>query len=233
MPAHFLSTHHYPTDETPTRRSQWEDEVIAVAQQAGAAGLPLVMTEISAGLGSQYDPPFAGAFIAHTAAAFLGVPNVPTLSYWTFTQVSLFLHYYQPTTSRLTAQLHRATRPPSPFPRAAGTFSRSPDFSPRRGSTPSGSRPSTAFPSRPIAPSRCSPRCLRRASSSTRTPAASRGARARAPRRVARQPSARWTSSRPWTRASARRSSSLRSLRTGEYFRPAFSRPPLSPRAGA
>ena len=85
--AHFLSTHHYPTDETPANRTNYEDDIIAVAQQAAAAGLPLVMTEISAGLGSQYDPPFAAAFIAHIAAAFLGVPNVPTLSFWTFTDV--------------------------------------------------------------------------------------------------------------------------------------------------
>ena len=87
MPAHFLSTHHYPTDYAPKTRTQYEDDIIAVAQTAAAAGLPLVMTEISAGLGSQYDPPFAGAFIAHMAAAFLGVPNVPTLSYWTFTDI--------------------------------------------------------------------------------------------------------------------------------------------------
>jgi hypothetical protein len=33
------------------------------------------------------DPPFAGSFIIHAAAAFLGVPNVPTLSFWTFTDV--------------------------------------------------------------------------------------------------------------------------------------------------
>jgi len=87
MPAHFLSTHHYPTDYSPKTRTQYEDDIIAVAQTAAAAGLPLVMTEISAGLGSQYDPPFAGAFIAHMTAAFLGVPNVPTLSYWTFTDI--------------------------------------------------------------------------------------------------------------------------------------------------
>ena len=109
MPAHFLSTHHYPTDETPTKRTQYEDEIIAVAEQAGAVGLPLVMTEISAGLGNQYDPPFAASFIIHEAAAFLGVPNVPastgrsanpiiaailtsllipqTLSFWTFTDI--------------------------------------------------------------------------------------------------------------------------------------------------
>jgi len=51
------------------------------------AGLPLVVTEVSAGLSTQYDPPFAASFIAHATAAFLGVSNVPTLSYWTFTDV--------------------------------------------------------------------------------------------------------------------------------------------------
>ena len=88
MPAHFLSTHSYPTDyKTPTVRSEWEDNIIAVSQQAAAAGFPLVMTEVSAGLNTQYDPPFGAAFVAHAAAAFLGVPNIPTLSYWTFTDV--------------------------------------------------------------------------------------------------------------------------------------------------
>jgi len=88
MPAHFLSTHHYPTDSRPQgSRTQWEDDIIAKSIEAAAAGLPLVLTEISAGLGTQYDPPFAGSFILHAAAAFLGVPNVPTLSYWTFTDV--------------------------------------------------------------------------------------------------------------------------------------------------
>ena len=87
--ASFLSTHSYPTDYhgAAVTRTAWEDGIIAAAAQAAAAGLPLVMTEISAGLGSQYDPPFAGAFILHAAAAFLGVANVPTLSYWTFSDV--------------------------------------------------------------------------------------------------------------------------------------------------
>ena len=88
IPADLLSTHHYPTDCRPNpTRTQWEDEIIAAAEEAAAAGLPLVVTEVSAGLTSQYDPPFAAAFIAHATAAFLGVPNVPTLSYWTFTDV--------------------------------------------------------------------------------------------------------------------------------------------------
>ena len=89
LQASFLSTHSYPTDYkgAAVTRTVWEDNIIAAAAQAATVGLPLVMTEISAGLGSQYDPPFAGAFILHAAAAFLGVANVPTLSYWTFSDV--------------------------------------------------------------------------------------------------------------------------------------------------
>ena len=89
LPAHFLSTHSYPTDYkgAAVTRTAWEDGIVAAAETAAAAGLPLVMTEVSAGLGSQYDPPFAAAFIAHAAAAFLGVANVPTLSFWTFTDI--------------------------------------------------------------------------------------------------------------------------------------------------
>ena len=42
---------------------------------------------MSAGLSSAYDAPFAAAFIVHAAAAFLGVANVPTLSYWTLSDI--------------------------------------------------------------------------------------------------------------------------------------------------
>lgn len=88
MPAHFVSTHSYPTDYTnpaSQTRTMWEDGILFRASQTG--NLPLVMTEISAGLGTQYDPPFAGSFVLHATAAFLGVANVPTLSYWTFSDV--------------------------------------------------------------------------------------------------------------------------------------------------
>ena len=61
--------------------------MIAASEVAGAAGLPFVLTEMSAGLNNAYDAPFAASFLVHTAAAFLGVPNVPTLSFWTFTDV--------------------------------------------------------------------------------------------------------------------------------------------------
>ena len=85
VPASFVSTHSYPTDlrHGVYNRTTFEEEVIAASVIAGAAGLPLVLTETSAGLNNAYDAPFAGAFVAHIAAAFLGVPNVPTLSFWT------------------------------------------------------------------------------------------------------------------------------------------------------
>jgi xylan 1,4-beta-xylosidase len=53
-----------------------------------AAGLPLVITEFSAGLDNNaYDAPFAASFIVHSSAAILGVPSFPTLSFWTFTDI--------------------------------------------------------------------------------------------------------------------------------------------------
>lgn len=89
VPVDFVSTHSYPSDYrhnfSAATRTIWEDDIIAQAAIAEAAGLPLVMTEISAGLNDAYDSYFAGAFVAHAAAAFLGVANVPTLSFWTFT----------------------------------------------------------------------------------------------------------------------------------------------------
>ena len=89
MPAKFLSTHSYPTDyKGVIKRTTGEDNIILKAKEAEIAGLPLVLTEISAGLGTQYDAPFAASFIFHAAASFLGVPNVPTLSFWTFTVCS-------------------------------------------------------------------------------------------------------------------------------------------------
>jgi xylan 1,4-beta-xylosidase len=87
VPASFLSTHSYPTDlrHGPFNRTTYEDQIIAAAEVAGAGGLPLVLTEMSAGLNNAYDAPFAAALLVHEAAAFLGVPNVPTMSFWTFT----------------------------------------------------------------------------------------------------------------------------------------------------
>ena len=49
------------------------------------------MTEFNAGLGIPVlDDPYAAAFIVHAAAAFLSIPNVKTLSYWTFTVSTRF-----------------------------------------------------------------------------------------------------------------------------------------------
>jgi hypothetical protein len=69
-------------------RTAWEDNITAAAAVAAAAGLPLVVTEMSAGLANNaYDAPFAAAFVVHAAAAFLGAQNVPTLSWWTFSDI--------------------------------------------------------------------------------------------------------------------------------------------------
>jgi len=91
MPAHFISTHSYPTDYSASQmtRTLWEDNIILKAAEAEAAGLPLVMTEMAAGLtnngswkkAAYFDVPFAAAFIIHAFTAFLGVSNLPTLSY--------------------------------------------------------------------------------------------------------------------------------------------------------
>ena len=56
LPARFVSTHSYPTDYGGgLTRTQFEDGIIAVAEVAEAAGLPLVITEFAAGLGNQFD----------------------------------------------------------------------------------------------------------------------------------------------------------------------------------
>jgi xylan 1,4-beta-xylosidase len=90
LPARFLSSHSYPTDArgSPYTRTSFEEALYEVANKSAAAGLPFVMTEASAGWeGNAYDAPFAGAWIVHMAAAFLGVANVPTISYWTLSDV--------------------------------------------------------------------------------------------------------------------------------------------------
>ena len=76
----------YPSDyrhiaNTSLKRTQWEDGIAQAAAVAGAAGLPLVVTETSAGLDNRaYDAPFAASFIVHATAALLGIANVPTMS---------------------------------------------------------------------------------------------------------------------------------------------------------
>ena len=91
MPASFVSTHSYPTDYTEdpsVTRTSFEERLYDVAAATAAAGLPFVMTEASAGWEFKaYDAPFAASWIAHMGAAFLGVANVPTISYWTFTDI--------------------------------------------------------------------------------------------------------------------------------------------------
>ena len=89
-PIDFVSTHLYPTDgNVPHVRTAFEDMINATASYvAGRGGLPTVITEFSAGLDiAVYDEPYAAAFIVHAAFAFLTMPHVKTLSYWTFTDI--------------------------------------------------------------------------------------------------------------------------------------------------
>jgi hypothetical protein len=218
MPASFVSTHSYPTDyrhDADMTRSSFEDGVIAAAQIAQAANLPFVLTEMSAGLNNAYDSYFAASFIAHEAAAFLGVPNIPTMSFWTFTDVfeepgmqslpyaetfGMQTKWGVPKPVRVTRTTHCA-RPLRPAAATVTALSPNPTRAPR--------------PSTNRATARCSSSraCQRRACPSP-PPAPRRAARASGPR-VARRPrSATLTPSPPSTRASARPSRSSRSSRT-------------------
>ena len=87
VPLDFLSSHLYPDDSVvPFARDGFEGMVNDTANFAAAHGLPLLITEFSAGLNNNaYDAPYAASFLAHVAAAFQDVPNVPLLSFWTFT----------------------------------------------------------------------------------------------------------------------------------------------------
>lgn len=95
MPVSFFSSHSYPTDASPSSggtgnitRTSFEEALYEVAAKAAAAGLPFVMTETSAGWEFKaYDAPFAGSWIIHQASAFLGVANVPTMSYWSVSDI--------------------------------------------------------------------------------------------------------------------------------------------------
>ena len=88
-PAAFVSTHSYPTDyRNPSHRTEWEEGVLANADIAKKAGFPYVMTEFSAGLSNEaYDAPFAASFIVHATAALLAATHIPTMSFWTFTDI--------------------------------------------------------------------------------------------------------------------------------------------------
>jgi len=92
-PIDFVSSHLYPTDpQLPPARDNFMDAVANATQQAAAAGLPFLMTEYNAGLGSaadnngygKLDSSFAAAFMLHQHLLAQSVPNFISSSYWTF-----------------------------------------------------------------------------------------------------------------------------------------------------
>ena len=98
LPADFVSTHHYPTDDfgkpgddtetqlAASRRSVLRDEACIVRQQAG--DLPLYYTEWCTSSNPRdvmHDDPYAAAFIVKTVLEANGL--VEGYSYWTFSDI--------------------------------------------------------------------------------------------------------------------------------------------------
>lgn len=98
LPADFVSTHHYPTDDfglpgddteaqlAASRRSALRDEVRVARQQAG--DLPLYYTEWCTSSNPRdfmHDDPYAAAFIVKTVLEANG--TVQGYSYWTFSDI--------------------------------------------------------------------------------------------------------------------------------------------------
>lgn len=98
LPADFVSTHHYPTDDfgkpgddteaqlAASRRSALRDEVRLARQQAG--NLPLYYTEWCTSSNPRdfmHDDPYAAAFIVKTILEANG--TVQGYSYWTFSDI--------------------------------------------------------------------------------------------------------------------------------------------------
>jgi len=93
-PIDFVSSHLYPTDpQLPLSRDSFMNAVANASAQAAAAGLPFLLTEYNAGLGppsdnhnfSMLDSSFTGAFLLHQHLLAQAVPNLKSMSFWTFT----------------------------------------------------------------------------------------------------------------------------------------------------
>jgi xylan 1,4-beta-xylosidase len=89
VPVDFISTHLYPTDPMlPFTADGFMDAIAESAALAATAQLPLVMTEFNSGLGVPgYDGPFSASAVFHYHLSSQNVPNLDTLSFWTFTDV--------------------------------------------------------------------------------------------------------------------------------------------------
>ena len=96
-PIDFVSSHLYPTDpQLPVARDAFMDAIANATQQAAAAGLPFYLTEFNAGLGSpadahgysMLDSSYAAAFLLHQHLLAQALPNLKSMSFWTFTDWS-------------------------------------------------------------------------------------------------------------------------------------------------
>jgi xylan 1,4-beta-xylosidase len=89
-PIDFISSHLYPTDPTlPATRDNFMEAVANATAQAASAGLPFYLTEFNAGLGEPasllIDSSFAASFLLHQHLQAQAVPNLLSMSWWTFT----------------------------------------------------------------------------------------------------------------------------------------------------
>ena len=88
-PVDFVSSHLYPSDSFLNQTADGFIQAIANASNiAQNAGLPLTVTEFNAGLGlPENDGPYGAAAIMHIHLNSQSVPNVDTLSFWTFSDI--------------------------------------------------------------------------------------------------------------------------------------------------
>ena len=165
-PIDFVSSHLYPTDPhgVPAARDNFMTALENATQQAAAAGLPFYLTEYNAGLGPArngyglLDSSFAPAFLLHQHLLAQGVPNLVSMSYWTFTDwvrpharthALTHAHMHARTNARTHARTHARKQASTPRRRAPDRKS----FHPLRTLRDSRSRVSTLSRGRTARPS--------------------------------------------------------------------------------
>ena len=91
-PVDFVSSHLYPTDDARATRESFMDDVENSTALAHAEGVPFLLTEFNAGLGSPagravplLDSSYAAAFVLHAHLRAQAIAGLLSMSYWTFT----------------------------------------------------------------------------------------------------------------------------------------------------
>ena len=92
VPADMVTSHLYPTDDVaPKTRDGFSEQVRQAAMNVSAYGLPYVHTEFNAGLGMDTpingDRPYTAAMVFHNHLALQGIPNLDTLSFWSYSDL--------------------------------------------------------------------------------------------------------------------------------------------------